>query len=565
MGRLGGIHAFSVGTTSCNLGSCWLNWFSSTNKHPVIAQNMYRLRDGRFEQIGQSWVKHGFSALAGTVCSSACIAPPDGTHLGVNCSDPYSSTLNGSQTRLGPKFEVNPSTGVFPYPPTDGSRTGNSIYKRLQVRSVDLDPAQNAGALYWVEAQYVTGDDASSSNQNNNASSRTLTVSTLSPANFDITLTGTTQRMKTALEQWATVDPEVVLTNTAVPGDGRVILAARVTGLGGGVYHYEYAFLNLNAERAVGSFSVPIPPGTTVSNVGFHDVDYHSGEPFSGADWPSTVDAGSVSWTTESFATNPNANALRWGTLYNFRFDADVPPGNFAITAGIFKPGSPASFTVNTLAPALCNNDGICQPGENCTLCPSDCSGQGGGAGCCGDGTCDPGENPCRCAADCGPQQAAEFSCQNLVDDDCDGQSDCADVDCCSDAACAGVDHDGDGRPCDCDDANPLVWSPPGEVRELLLSGPPNATGLSWSPPVDRGAIAVTYQVIRSADPADFVTAASCLALPDPSLPAATDSTLPAPGQALHYLARAKNDCPSGLGPLGADSAGQPISGRNCP
>lgn len=29
---------------------------------------------------------------------------------------------------------------------------------------------------------------------------------------------------------------------------------------------------------------------------------------------------------SEAFAQNQNANAIRWGTLYNFRFDADQPP-----------------------------------------------------------------------------------------------------------------------------------------------------------------------------------------------------------------------------------------------
>ncbi len=564
-GTVGGITAFSVGTTSCNIGSCWLEWESGNPKHPVIGQNMYRLKNGRFEQIGQSWLKHGFTALAETLCSTSCIPPNGGDRLGVNCSDPYSSSLNGNQTRLGPKFEVNPKSGAFPYPPTDGSRTGNVIYKRLQVQNVDLDPAQNTGALYWVEGHYVTHDDASANNQNNNTSVRPITISVLSAGNFDITLTGSTQRMKSAIELWPTIDPGVTLTNTNVPGDGRVILGARATSLGGGQYRYEYAFYNQNSDRAIGSFSVPIPPGAAISNVGFHDVSYHSGEPFVGTDWSSTVDATSVKWNCETFAANPNANALRWGTLYNFRFDANVPPGNFQITAGIFKPGSPTSFTINTVVPSACNSDGVCQSGEDCTNCPADCSNQGGGTGCCGNGTCEVGENPCRCAADCGAQQANEFSCQNGRDDDCDAQIDCADVDCCIDAACSGVDHDGDGRPCDCNDADPLVWAKPTEASDLRLTKSGSVTNLSWSPPLDKGAIDVTYDLIRSPDPADFVSAASCMTLANPSNTSGTDSTVPAAGQAFHYLVRAKNGCPSGSGPLGFSSLNQPIAGRACP
>ena len=109
-GVIGGTAAYSVGTTSCNQGTTPLDWFANPDpRHPVIAQNMYRHKDGRFEQIGQSWLKHGFFALSQDFCGS-CIGG-DGDHLGVNCSDPYSSALNGDQTRLGPRSDVNASTG----------------------------------------------------------------------------------------------------------------------------------------------------------------------------------------------------------------------------------------------------------------------------------------------------------------------------------------------------------------------------------------------------------------------------------------------------------------------
>ena len=58
-GSVGDIAAFSVGTTSCNVGDEQLLWEAPNSNHPVIGQNMYHLKDGRFEQVGMSWLKHG--------------------------------------------------------------------------------------------------------------------------------------------------------------------------------------------------------------------------------------------------------------------------------------------------------------------------------------------------------------------------------------------------------------------------------------------------------------------------------------------------------------------------
>ncbi len=562
-GSLGGITAFSVGTTSCNVGTCWLNWVGSTNEHPVIAQNMFRLKSGRFEQIGQSWLKHGFTALQETYCSTTCMDSGTGSRLGVRCSDPYSSGLNGTQSRLGPKFEVDAFTGEFPYPATGGSLTGDAIYKRLQVHNVDLDPALNAGASYFVEAQYVTGDDAKAGNGANNASYRPLTVS--GTTTFDITLTGATVQTKPAIEAWKAADPTVTLTTAQVSGEGRFFVASRATDLGGGQWHYEYAVHNFDSQRSAGSFSVPIPAGTTVTNVGFHDVDYHSGEPLSGTDWTSTTGGNppSVSWATVPYGVDPNANALRWGTLYNFRFDANVPPATTSVAIGLFRPGTGSSIAAVAVTPRLCDGDGVCDPEESCERCPADCSAQGGGVGCCGNGTCEAGESPCLCPADCGPQTPSEATCGNAVDDDCDGEVDCTDTDCCSSPLCVAADGDGDLWPavCDCDDVNGSVWATPGEALGLTA-----ASGTEWhfSPPLAPGGSVFVYDLIRSLVRYDFMTATVCIGAPDPAQPARTDFDVPALNQVFYYLVRAHNACPNGDGPLGTDSSGLPLVG-DCP
>ena len=59
-----------------------------------------------------------------------------------------------------------------------------------------------------------------------------------------------------------------------------------------------------------------------------------------------------------------------------------------------------------------------------------------GGNSYCGDGTCNAGEDTCDCAADCGSPPASEYSCSNLLDDDCDGPADCEDPDCSDNPDC---------------------------------------------------------------------------------------------------------------------------------
>lgn len=350
-GRVGDITAYSVGTTSCNMGDQRLNWFASTNQHPVIGQNMYRLKDGRFEQIGLSWMKHGFFALSGSLCTP-CTDPTDGSQLGVGCSDPYSSGLNGEQSNLGPRYQVNATTGFFPYP-FSAPAPAATIGRRMQVKDADIDPDLNVGAQYFVEGHYVTPDDAAAGNNNNNASYRRVTVVESSPNNFAVNNAGATQREKPGIQAWRDLDQEVRIVYVDVPNDRRLLLGYKVTDLGDGTWHYEYAIQNLNSDRSAGSFTVPVPSGVALQNIGFHDIADHSGTPYDTTDWPATHLNDNLVWATTPYETDPNANALRWGSLYNFRFDANAPPKDGMVSIGLFKPGSPPTTQVPALIPDL--------------------------------------------------------------------------------------------------------------------------------------------------------------------------------------------------------------------
>jgi hypothetical protein len=163
---------------------------------------------------------------------------------------------------------------------------------------------------------------------------------------------------------------------------------------GNGTYDYEYAVYNMNSDRSIRELIVPTG-GASVSALGFHDVSYSEGEIYDGTDWPGNVGTGIVSWNTDTFATNQVANAIRWGTMYNFRFTTSAAPEVGQIELGVYKSGGAMSYNVSTYIPAG-------TPADPCDLplgnCPEDVDSDGIVAvgdllaiiadfGDCGDGT----------------------------------------------------------------------------------------------------------------------------------------------------------------------------------
>jgi hypothetical protein len=359
-GTVNGVSAYAVGTTSCNIGDQVLSWYDSgvnDSLHPVIAQNLYRLKGGRFEQVGQSWLKHGWCAVDGNLCGQ-CQSDGGCDLLGVGCSDPYGGTLNGTQSDLGPRSQVNPSTGVFPFPFSAPAAQG-TIGRRLQVKIDDVNPTLNPMSLYFVEGHYVHPEDAAVGNDNNNASYRRATVGSMSSGSYTITGTGATIQQSPAIYAWrdnglgvGIPDPSITIVTVDVPGDGRFLVGSKITQIDDTTWRYEYAIQNLNSDAAGQAFSIPSSCGVEVSNQNFHAPFSHSGEPYANDAWTASASSSDIAWATTPFAQNANANALRWGTLYNFGFTANVPPTEGSGTIALFKPIATTSVNVTIPVPS---------------------------------------------------------------------------------------------------------------------------------------------------------------------------------------------------------------------
>jgi hypothetical protein len=373
VGNTGSQVGLGVATTSCNNGDQPVNFHAlPETDHPFFPQNFYRMSGGadntqRFEQIGQAWIKHAFGADELDECNLGCDTSNCVTfsQLCPGCADPYLADENGWYDLLGSRAWVNPFTGFFLSNPDPANHTGHNhdgASHRIRVNISDLNTTLNQGATYFAEAQYLTPQEYAwcqahpgQCNMFNNASHRQFLVN--GTTDFTFSPVGVTGRMQPAIMAWTGA---TVTQQEPDPGnDGIWFMGYKVTNPTPGLYHYEYALYNQNLDRSIQSFSVPLSGGTNLSNIGFHappqepgwaNDNIPGGQGYSSMPWNVTQDASSITWNTETFAQNQAANAIRFGTLYNFRFDADQPPQSASATVGFFKTGSPSMVAIQ--APA---------------------------------------------------------------------------------------------------------------------------------------------------------------------------------------------------------------------
>ena len=177
------------------------------------------------------------------------------------------------------------------------------------------------------------------------------------------------------------------------------------------------------------------------------------------------------------------------------------------------------STSCDGVIPTTCNNNGTCDAGETNTNCPGDCP--------VAPPTCTDVDKDgyfvfdvtdCPAGNDCNDGNAsinpgAVEVCIGNVDDDCDGDIDCADSECVGSPPCVGgpelcnngVDDDGDGD-IDCDDSE-CVGSPPCPIKVWAVGSYPEGIYRGsiifnlTNPPVDLFLEQYKYQTGTSADP----------------------------------------------------------------
>jgi hypothetical protein len=363
-GRVGTYPNGTIGmaalTTSCNEGTQEIAWEPPQSgigqimnvKHPVISQSIYR----------EGWVKHGFAATNASGCvTSGCTPPPinppvsTSWRLRPGCTDTYGASLNASRTWLGPKEEINPFTGVWT---AEGSYFSGGVMDRIRRTngSNKYNPATNnsptysygqienripvadsdfvSGMTLLYEAYYVSENDPNIYNSIGYRQT-SWTVNTTSGA---YTFSSTTP-----LTQGALINTWGDMRAFALPrNEGDVIVAVRVTPNGAN-FDYDYAVMNMNMDRQIKSFSIPVDYNRTVSNISFRDTDKTASN-----DWVGSFSNGAVTFGTQG---GGGANALIYHKMYNFRFTTNVGPTLVNAAMLPVKSGINLSFAASVNGP----------------------------------------------------------------------------------------------------------------------------------------------------------------------------------------------------------------------
>ena len=351
----GGEVGLSMRNTMCNPGSVSIPWYAQMlENHPKFGFLITRLSGDRMVQISdRSYCKHAFTSASTSGGCGPCNGI-GGNLMGVTCSDTYTAGHNAGRNHLGPADEINPWLGTWNHVGsyfdqgdpnvgapgnTDGAQSpitvgSDEVKNRVTVKEADL---QVAGASYFYGIQLIHEGEAVG-NRSDNIKSRGF-VPTWNGSSWSVANSSVGEAFGSILQHWPGAD-----LNSGGNGndDGRFFVASKVTALGGGSYHYEYAVHNVDNNRGGATLRIPIDASATASNFSFRDID---------SDALNNWTAARIG--NEIVFTAPASNPLNWNTIYNFGFDANFAPGLSGATIDEARVGPGALFvTVAAKAPS---------------------------------------------------------------------------------------------------------------------------------------------------------------------------------------------------------------------
>lgn len=313
----------------------------NNDQHPYLIWNLFRVdSNGVIEQIGVSGIKHAFL----TINSNCTLNCNDSHILWPGCGDVYGVGNNDSNRDVGPRFEVNPLTGVFVSngsffdPGNQGFQTNDSDApgeNRMHVLREDL---QTPGAQYFFESWYVIRDD---SNIFNSMGYRPITPNNVSGNSWTYGLDPFA--VGPVIDQWVPpgTDPATGSQNTTFNNAtdiGHFKLAVRTEDIGSGQFRYTYMLQNFDVAEGIAGLNLNASL-SGITSVGFHDVDQNASNDWAvvGADIDFRASVG---------------NQMAWGTAYTFTFIGGPPlPGRATVRYGDVTSGR--TVDVDILVPAL--------------------------------------------------------------------------------------------------------------------------------------------------------------------------------------------------------------------
>jgi hypothetical protein len=123
-------------------------------------------------------------------------------------------------------------------------------------------------------------------------------------------------------------------------GRGHLQLVSTTHAAEGGRIRYEYALMNFDFDGQIQRFSVPVAEQVEVEAVGFTGFG-----PGLGASWSASRESDAIVWSA------PEGDALDWGSLVSFRFEAVADPvSSVASLSAVENPGG-LELAIPTRAP----------------------------------------------------------------------------------------------------------------------------------------------------------------------------------------------------------------------